>query len=220
MFDSDLNLISISTYRAGILIYSKEYYKDGNIKIEANWAINNRYNGLVRRYDQKGNLTWDGMYELGLRTGEGIEYWDFQEAGRKVVKKVEGFWKKGKIDGDGIKIYNNKGVLRFCGRFVDGEKEGVGRQYHWNGAFEFEGTFKNGKLNMRFVRMFSDMGFVSFEGKYRNGFRSGYGKVYDMDGKLRVFGFFDGSHAICKKKPYFVRNAEGGLVDCMGRKVY
>ena len=222
MFDSNEILMSVGTYKSGNLLTSKEYYTDRTLKLEANWAGHNKMTGIVRKYDEKGNLTWDGNYELGLKSGSGIEYYGVEQTGGKpMMKKVEGFWKKGKIDGDDIKLYDSKGVLRFCGEFSEGQKWGVGKQYHSNGVLEFESDFKDGRLNGRFVRMFSDMGFPVFEGGYMNGYRYGFGKVYDNDGKLRVFGYFyDGSHGVMKSKPYFVRNGEGKFVDNMGMIVY
>lgn len=178
--------------------------------------------GHAKRYNNNGIIISEGMYENGQKEGINIEYWDIEDSyqHKPKIRKTKGNYSKNKLNGSNIKMYDNKGMLRFVGNFVDDKKEGIGRQYHTNGGFEYEGMFKDGKLNDKFLRIYGEEGFPVFEGKYVAGRRTGWGKVWDLDGKLRVFGFFNGSHHVSKNKPYFSRDAQGKLVEHMSVKVF
>lgn len=219
-YDNQGILSSIGNFSSGICTYSKEFYKDGQLKIETKWSGNGRWNGHVKRFGPTGNSLYDGFYENGLKNGEGIEYYELEESFQNTpnVKKIEGFYKKGKLNGF-VKQYDNKGVLRFEGEYVDDKKEGSGVTYHVNGAFECRCVYKNGRMHDHKVRIFGNGGFPVFEGKYLNGYRKGYGKVWDLDGKLRVFGIFDGNHYPVEVKPYWIRDCSGKFLKNIGVNV-
>lgn len=212
-------LMSVGNYDNGNLKWSREYNKEGKLKLEAYWQ-NARWQGAIKRYGPSEELIWEGTYENGVREGFGIEYWDLTLSnGVSLVKKVEGTFHKAKMHGDGIKLYSQQGVLRYEGTFIDDKKEGMGTQYHINGAFELRGYFKTNQLTDNFVRVFSNEGVPVYQGKYSNGYRKGFGKVFDFRGKLRMIGNFDCSHNPDRKKAFFRVDQVGKLVEQMGTEV-
>ena len=56
-----------------------------------------------------------------------------------------------------------------------------------NGQLAFEGEYLNGERNGK-GKEYDDNGKLRFEGEYLNGERNGKGKEYDYDGKLRFEG--------------------------------
>ena len=219
-YDQSGQLHSIGSYKNGHCLQSKEFYKDGQLKLETGWT-GQRWNGLVKRYGRTGNVQWEGYYENGQKDGSGTEYYEPNEAfGVKNVKKYEGTWKKGKLNGDRIKYWDEKGVLRFEGCYVDDQKQGQGTQYHVNGNLECNATFKKGCLHGNGIRIFSNDGFPVFEGKYWLGYRKGLGRVWDLDGKMRMMGWYDGSsNYISDSKSGWIKNSEGGFIKNMNTEV-
>ena len=46
------------------------------------------------------------------------------------------------------KEYYDNGKLKYKGEYLNGEKEGKGKEYYWNnGKLIFEGEYSNGKRN-------------------------------------------------------------------------
>ena len=58
----------------------------------------------------------------------------------------------------------NNGKLRFEGEYLNGKKNGKGKEY-WNGELEFEGEYLNGKRNGKGKEYWND-GKLKFEGEY------------------------------------------------------
>ena len=211
--------LSTGYYQAGVCTYSKEFWRDGKLKLKAGW-VNNRWHGFIGRYGPEGNKLWEGFYENGFKDQKGVEYYELDDAfGVPNLKKIDGFWKKGKLHGNDIKFYDNKGILRFEGPYSDDKREGLGTVYNVDGSLEFCAVFKQGKQNDQNVRIFSEKGFPIFEGKYVNGYRKGLGRVWDQDGKLRSIGYFDGNNYCKKDKAYWLKDAQGKFIENIGKIV-
>ena len=58
----------------------------------------------------------------------------------------EGEYLNGKKNGKGKEYYDN-GQLKFEGMYLNGEKNGRGKEYDINGKLIFEGEYSNGKRN-------------------------------------------------------------------------
>ena len=82
-----------------------------------------------------------------------------------------------------IKLYNYK---IFSGRHIEYETDGKGKEYNYKGEFEFEGEYLNGERNGNGKEYDDDE--LKFEGEYLNGKRNGKGKEYDYDGSLKFEG--------------------------------
>ena len=112
-------------------------------------------------------------------------------------------------------IYENKtkgkeydiltGILLYEGEYLNGERNGKGKEYSFNGLIKFEGDFLNGKkwngkglgLNKSrlyeikegkgYVTEYDDFHRLLFEGEYLNGERNGKGKEYYPDYRILKF---------------------------------
>ena len=77
--------------------------------------------------------------------------------------------------------------LIFEGNYIDGERNGKGKEYYdeeklkfeENSILKFEGEYKKGKRNGKGKEYYID-GTLEFEGEYLNGERYGEGKSYNM----------------------------------------
>ena len=75
----------------------------------------------------------------------------------------------------------------FSGKYVIYElKDGKVyiKEYNYVGALEFEGEYINGERNGKGKEYYYDFGNLEFKGEYLNGKRNGKGKEYCYDGKL------------------------------------
>ena len=58
--------------------------------------------------------------------------------------------------------------LKFEGEYLNGERNGKGKEYDYSGKLEFEGEFKNGKRHGQ-GKGFNEYGNIIFEGEYLYG---------------------------------------------------
>ena len=68
------------------------------------------------------------------------------------------------------------------GEYLNGERNGKGKEYYDNGNLLFEGEYLNGER--RKGKEYNNDGSLRYEGEYLNGKRNGKGKEYDEDGDL------------------------------------
>ena len=95
-------------------------------------------------------------------------------------KKISGKCKIGERDGIG-KVYNlNTKILIFEGEFLNGRKNGKGKEYYGNGILKFEGEYLNGERNGK-GKEYYDNGKLKFEGEYLKGKRWN-GKGFNFNG--------------------------------------
>ena len=82
-------------------------------------------------------------------------------------------------NGDGkVKEYNDNGELLFEGEYLNGLRNGKGKDYFF-GKLIFEGEYLNGERNGK-GKEFDDRGYLIFEGEYLNGIKwNGNGYHYD-----------------------------------------
>ena len=100
----------------------------------------------------------------------------------------KGYDNKGKIiytlnKGNGkVKEYHD-GVLNFDGEYLNGKRNGKGKQYFWNKKIEFDGEYLNGKKKKG--KEYDHDGHLIFEGEYFNGEKwNGKEKKYHFDDKI------------------------------------
>lgn len=111
IYDSQGTLASIGHYTNGVLYWCKEWNREGKLKSEA-CLFKNRWQGLVKKYGPHEELIEESNYENGIREGQCLEYWDMNNSfqGKPLVKKLDGYFFKGKIHGTDIKQYSKKGI--------------------------------------------------------------------------------------------------------------
>ena len=163
-------------------------------------------NGKLKEYYFNGELKYEGEYLNGKRNGKGIEYnidGNIQFDGEYLNDKI---W-KGKIydnlnntiseinNGKGhIKEFDCNGYLIFKGEYLNGERNGKGKEYDYSGI-EFEGEYLNGKRNGKGKEFDSD-GNIVYEGEYLYGFKI-KGKYYkkrklNFEGEFRYDKIWNG----------------------------
>ena len=157
-----------------------EYFKNGEKKYEGVFLNGNIYEGIQYDENRKKIITF--------KNGKGIELYN------NGLIKFEGEYLKGKKwtgkgytyygiklfeikNGNGyIREYNSDGSLLFKGHYLNGERNGKGKEYS-HGKLLFEGNYLNGVRNGKGKEYFENFR-IQFEGEYLNGKRWN-GKVYD-----------------------------------------
>ena len=108
--------------------------------------------------------------EFEIKNGNGYikEYYEYS----KIISEAELLY----ISRNKGKEYYDK--LKFEGEYINGERNGKGKEYYFDGNFVFEGEYINGK---RFGKgkEYYEYGKLKFEGEYFNGEGNGKGKEND-----------------------------------------
>ena len=78
-----------------------------------------------------------------------------------------------------VKEYNELfDNIEFVGKYLNGKRNGKGKEYYFDGILEFEGEYLNGKRNGKGKEYSYDSHKIKFEGEYKNDHRWN-GKGYD-----------------------------------------
>ena len=77
--------------------------------------------------------------------------------------------------------------LKYDGEFLNGKRNGIGKEYNYDRKLIFEGEYLNGKRNGK-GKEYNDFGVLIFEGEFINDYKS-KGKFY-VKGKLEYEGEF------------------------------
>ena len=139
-------------------------------------------NGIGKEYDSRGDLLFEGQYLNGKRNGIGKVYY----SDGKLL--YEGEFLKGKKWN--IKEYDKNGNI--INELINGK--GYMNEYNINDIKIFEGEYINGLKNGKGKEYYNN-GILFFEGEYLNGLRNGKGKEYYNNGKI----YSDGEYFYGKK---------------------
>ena len=228
-----------------VIKYNKDLQKEMNISLINYKFYSGRYiiygqNGKGKEYNGLDNrLIFEGEYLNGKRNGKGKEYYnngqssfegeyrdDRQLEGKIYDKTGNIIYEIKNIDGKG-KEYQY-GNLIFEGEYLDGKRNGKGKEYDWNGDLIFDGEYLNGERNGKGKEYYYKSK-LEFEGEYVNGKKwegKGYNifgniiayelnegkgliKEYHLNGKLRFEGKYINGERNGKGKEY---NIDGDLV--------
>ena len=142
-----------------------EYDPENENEIYEGEYLHGERNGKGTEY-QNREIIFEGEYKNGKRY-EGMEYWNYYDG--DIYTHFEGVCKQnGKTEG---KIYTDYGNVLFEGEFLNGKKDGIGKEYNHKGLLIFEGEYLddyrwNGK-----EKEYNDDGTIKCENKYLNGKR-------------------------------------------------
>ena len=103
----------------------KECYGNGNIKYEVEF-LNGEKNGKVKEYYNNGKLLFEGKYLNDLKW-EGKGY----DKNNKIIYEIKG--------GKGFMKEYELGELEFEGEYINGKRNGKGKEFNLNGRLKFEG---------------------------------------------------------------------------------
>ena len=150
--------------------FIKEYYDNGKLEFEGEY-LNGERNGKGKEYNDNGRLIFEGEY-----------LYDYRLKGKYYIN--ERFEYEGEFLFDNK--YNGKGYDEY-GNILYELKNGTGnvKEYNDDGELVFEGEYLNGKRNGKGKEYFK--GKLRFESEYLNGERNGKGKEF-YDGELRFEG--------------------------------
>jgi antitoxin component YwqK of YwqJK toxin-antitoxin module len=181
-YDEKGDLISTVKYLKGEIVTDennvtletkKEYFDNGKVKSEANF-VDGKQHGMFRNYDEDGNVLSGGVFNNGVKLGEGIP----DKAGVK-----QGFWKE----------YYTTGELRSEGKYIDGERVDVWKFYHKNGKIEQTGKYKKGQLPIGTWKWYYESGNLLRTEEFSNGIEYGEYVEYSDSGSVITKGeFVDG----------------------------
>ena len=190
-------------------------YKDNYLVFEG-FYLNGKRNGKGVEYTYIGNLKYEGEYLNGKRHGKGKIYsypCDLEFEGEFLNGKK---WSGKGYDNKNNVIYNikeGKGNIKenyFEGEYLNGEKNGKGKEYYSNGVIRFEGEYLKGKRwtgkgydeqnnliyelkdGKGFVKDYDENGYLIYEGEYLNGEKNGKGKLYAFRELIYEGGLFNG----------------------------
>ena len=104
-------------------------------------------------------------------------------------KRRSGKYKKGEKNGKGCIFILNTDILIFEGEFLNGKRNGEGKEYYKDGKLKFEGKYLYGD-RIGEGKEYFNKGNIKFEGEYLNGKRWN-GKGYNKDG-IMEFQIKDG----------------------------
>lgn len=107
--------------------YYKEWYENGNLKIEANFVAGKLHGVYIDKFES-GNLRLRQQYEHGVLHGETIGYHDTKWESRSVLT----FYNKGNRYGTVTAWWEN-GEIRLVERYKDGLRHGISSNYYWWG---------------------------------------------------------------------------------------
>ena len=159
----------------------KEYNFDGEVIFIGEYK-NGKRNGKGKEFGRFNDLYYEGQYLNGKRHGMGKEFY------YKKVLKCKGEYLNGKLwNGiiydkkhqkyDSCEIKNGKGYVKeydfygekvFEGEYVNGERNGKGKEYKFTSLI-FEGYYINGKRNGKGKNFRYSK--VRFEGNFKNGMK-------------------------------------------------
>ena len=131
---------------------AKEYYINGKLKAEIEYLNGEKIKEKL--YDNDNNIKFEGEYLYGSKL-KGKEYINgiLEYEGEYLLDKKwngKGYDKNGNIiyeliNGNGkVKEYDNYGHLIFEGEYLNGKRNGKGKEYK-DGKIEFEGEYENGR---------------------------------------------------------------------------
>jgi antitoxin component YwqK of YwqJK toxin-antitoxin module len=152
----------------------KYYFIDGEIEQIGDFA-NDKPEGTWRWYYPNKQLRLEENYEDGFEEGPSVE---FDESGNEVAKGnyVEGFK-------DGLWTYHI-GNIKETGKYYEGEKQGLWvKKYIDNGNIAFEGEYLNGQENGMHKEYHAN-GQPKRRGRYSLGVRDGLWEYLDENGNI------------------------------------
>ena len=143
-------------------------YDDNKIKFEGEY-LNDIKEGFGKQFFSNGKIKFEGVYKGGKKwTGKG-----YDPDGKVVYELIEGkgYFKKYKYN------FNTLEFL-FEGEFINGQRNGKGKEYQYNKII-FEGEYLNNKRHGQGIKYYDDKTKM-FIGEYKEG-KQWNGKGYDPD---------------------------------------
>jgi antitoxin component YwqK of YwqJK toxin-antitoxin module len=153
----------------------KEYYKDNSLKKEYYVNKAGKINGILKEYNENGQLTMLCYYENGQKQGPKIKY----NANGEIMSI--GTYKKGLREGKKIFFQTNHQIEKIL-TYKDDELEGINYTFYSNGFIEGIGYLKDSVINGPQYLYYKN-GFLKKYSFIKNNKQIFY-KKYDSCGKM------------------------------------
>jgi len=156
----------------------REYYENGQVKLEGTYNYLGEEEGTFKSFDEKGELLEAKVYTKGEllargninKQGKRIGSWEFYYSGGKL--RAKGDYKEGQRIGNWI-FYHANGKTEQKGKYVKGEKpHGDWIWYYPNGETWRQESFWRGKED-GLATEYSDSATVIAKGEYIDGKKDG-----------------------------------------------
>ena len=171
---------SIFLFERNILVYQGQF-------------LNGKRNGPGKEYYNNGKIIkFEGEY-LNDKEWNGKGYNNKGETEYEIKNGIKIFWKKKKNGIIEEYSYNDKNIkfLSFKGNYLNGKRNGKGKEFYESGKLKSEGEYLNGQKHgiHKEYKQYYDRKYLDFEGEYINGKKSGKGKdyYYNFDNKIKIF---------------------------------
>ena len=185
-----------------LLLLERKYYEqllekiekrknDKKITFEGEYVNGEKWRGKIKKYNIYGILILECEYIDGEIKGHALEYLNYKFLFGKGLKEIDFRYI------DKIEYYEIK--LQYEGEYLNGERNGKGKEYDYDGKMEFEGEYSNGKRNGK-GNEYDYKGRLIFKGEYCNGIRwNGKYKEYYNEDKLIFEGEYINGKQIGKE---------------------
>ena len=200
-------------HKSGVISGKGVLYFKGDKFLEGEWKNGKIVKG--KEYKNK-NLIYQGQFKNNLYHGKGIEYVHDPDTSLDFDEKYIGDFKNGEQTGIGEKwIYYNgpDDFEKLEGHFKKGKLNGQGKLFYGNQIWK-EGNFKNGFLNGKgksYSTEISENPKLVYEGQFKNDYFEGKGTFYDKYGHYYI-GTFKHDMKEGKGKEYY----PNGLLEAEG----
>ena len=198
----NINIINYKSFSGRYIIYEsnnfgKEYEGGTNLLIYEGEYLNGKRHGKGKEFWDNGNISFEGEYLNGKSNGKGKFYQVFG------ILRFEGEYLNNKQwIGTG---YDDYGQIKYK---LKNEINGKGKEYYWyNGKLFFEGDYLNGRKNGKGKEYYNN-GKIKFEGEYFNNLKW-TGKVYDLLNNNIVYELKDGKGFLKEYDDYYKFRYEG-----------
>lgn len=134
------------------------FYENGAV-LREEFYIDNLRNGLMTEYTEDGKIITKGEFIDDLQ--EGLWFYEtaeYKEIGKYINDKPDSLWKR---------YYMPKEKLRFEGKFLNGDEEGIHTWYYENGKKMIQGKYEGG-MKQRDWKFYDEAGFNYLTIYYEN----------------------------------------------------
>lgn len=162
---------------------AKEFDDNNQLRGEAVY-LNNKLNGLVKRYDEEGTLLSEENFIHGQLQGQAIYYTRLKNS----LIKTTAFYKNGLLEGERSN-YSAQGTLFLSEMYKNGKPNGKRTVMYANGNIESESYFADGRLHGQRKIYFPD-GALWYLESYKNGRLDGERTSYFTNSNKRSEEFY------------------------------
>ena len=169
-----------TTYRGGAPTgHGVEYFEDGQLKQETDYANQGQDRKVVRYYDTAGQPR---AAEEQYKDEKPFGNWRELYADGKTPRQTETYAATGKLLGERLTYFESGKVQSRQNYDVTGALTGLGQEYYANGQLRKEANYQKGLLNGAFTERHED-GTPAVLGQYKFGKQSGEWIYYKPDGR-------------------------------------